>query len=193
MSEKHNGLRLVAAEDWVERFIRCQLSDLNGEVLRPDDAQFMDLIETTAAMMPGVLEEILIEHGLTSATPQRPSIVSSADDADTAENVIERARYRVAAASRESIYQQVSEAIEKEKDFVDLDVAGDTLALLRIMSPDGPLKPCFQENYTFLVEREATEPQTITPFGGVYLSLEELKTMFLDYNSENRTIRLYHS
>ena len=184
MSEKHNGLRLVAAEDWIERFVRCQLSELNGEDLQPDDLQFMHSIEAAATIMPGVLEEILIEHGLSSATTQRAS-------RDAFEKAV--AQYGVAAASFESIYQQVNRAIEEGKDFVNFDVAGESLALLQIISPSGPLKPCFQEHYTFVVEREETEPQTITRFGGVYLSLDELKTMFLDYDSETRTIRLYHS
>lgn len=189
MSEKHNGLRLVAAEDWIERFVRCQLSELNGEVLQPDDVQFMNSIEAAATIMPGVLEEILIEHGLSSAATR------VTNDADVTRDAFEKAvaRYGVAAASPESIYQQVDKAIEEGKDFVDFDIAGATLTLLQIMSPDGPLKPCFQEHYTFVVEREDTEPQTITSFGGVYLSLDELKTMFLDYDSENRKIRLYHS
>ena len=195
MSDKQNGLRLVAAEDWIERFVRCQLSELNGEVLQPDDLQFMNSIEAAALIMPGVLEEILIEHGLSSATTQPAFGLARTAAAEVARDALETAvaRYGVAAASPESIYQHVIKAIEERKDFVDFDVAGETLALLQIMSSNGPLKPCFQEHYTFVVEREETKPQTITPFGGVYLSLDELKTMFLDYNSENRTIRLYHS
>ena len=196
MSEKYNGPRLVAAEDWIERFVRCQLSELNGEVLQPDDEQFLCSIEAAAVMMPGVLEEILIEHGLSSDTAQSGSRVArGANDAGVARDAFEKAvaRYGVAAASPESIYQQVNKAIEEAKEFVNFEVAGDTLALLQIVSSNGPLKPCFQEHYTFVVKREGTEPQTITPFGGVYLSLDELKTMFLDYDSDNRTIRLYHS
>ncbi|MGH9853571.1 MAG: hypothetical protein ACREBD_27345, partial [Blastocatellia bacterium] len=60
------------------------------------------------------------------------------------------------------------------------------------LSPDGPVKPLFQEGYTYIIEREAMERQTITPYGGVHLSLEELKRMSLEHNEKERTIRLYH-
>jgi hypothetical protein len=199
MNEEHHFLRLVEPEDWVQRFIRCQLRELDGEELTPEDAAFVASIEAAATTMPGLLEDALLKYGLTPAAsnarhaapePARPREDTAAAGASHREAV---ARYGVAAASPEPVYQQVVEAIEEGKDSVYLEMGGDSLEVLQITSPTGPVKPLFHEGYTFVVERAGAEPQTITPYGGVYLSLEELRGMFLEYNAKDKTIRLYHA
>jgi len=199
MNEKPNKLHLVKQEDWMRHFIQCQLRELAQEELSNEDAEFSAAIIAMAATMPGVLDEALLEYGLSPASSidhqTARAATPSLKNSSFVNNPLTEAvvKYGVAAASPEPIYRQVVTAIGKGRKFVEFEIADDKLELLQIGSSDATVKPCFQENYIFIVEREGAEPQTVTFYGGIYLSLEELKRMFLEYDDKARTIRLHHS
>lgn len=191
MNEKLYGLRLVQQEGWVERFIQCQLRGLEGAPLSAEEVAFVNACEALAQTLPGLLEESLLEYGLTPAAPVATTVRPPKDVVATSgpfEKAV--AEYGVAADTLEPAYPEVVKAIEEEREFVCLEVEGHLLEVLQIVSRTGPLRPCFLKNYTYVVARETTEPQTVTPYGGIYLSLEELKSMVFELKGS--TIWLYH-
>lgn len=198
MNEKDHGLHLVKQPGWRGRFIECQLRELAGEKLSLEDAEFTAAIIAAGGVMPGLLEEALLEHGLTAAAarlqPGAGEAAASEEDAvaDDAALTWAVVRYGIAAASPKPVYQQIINAIEAGQEMVSFDIAGEAVSLLQIVSSDWTVKPCFQENYTFIIEREGDESLEVTPYGGIFLSLEETRQMLLHYSESDHTIRLYH-
>jgi hypothetical protein len=163
-------------DGWVERFIQCRLREIDLEELPPEEADFVAAVEFASVSLPGVLEESILEFGLEQTSPASISRLAAASTAD-----------------RETAYEQVIKAIDEGKNFVSLESEGRYIDVLSILSADGPVAPLYQDAYNFIVEKEGQDAQAVGPYGGIYLSLEELKTMVLSCDAEARTIRLYHT
>lgn len=161
---------------WVESFIQCRLRELDLEEITLEEADFVAAVELASVSLPGVLEESILEFGLEQTYPALISRLAAASTAD-----------------RDTAYEQVIKAIDEGKYFVSLEIEGRDIHVLSILSADGPVAPLYQDAYTFIVEKEGQDAQAVGPYGGIYLSLEELKTMLLSYDAEAEIIRLYHN
>lgn len=176
MNENKTKPRPTKQYGWVERFIQYRLRELDLEELTPEEADFVAAVELTSVSLPGVLEESILEFGLEKTQSASISRLAAASTPD-----------------RETAYEQVVKAIDEGKHFVSLRLEGREIDVLSIVSADGPVAPFYQDDLTFIVEKESQNAQTVGPYGGIYLSLEELKTMFLQYDAKARIIRLYHT
>lgn len=175
MNDSKTKPRPTEQYGWVERFIQYRLRELDLEELTPEEADFVDAVELTSVSLPGVLEESILEIGLEKTQPASIG------------------RLAAATPDHETAYEQVLKAIDEGKHFVSLRLEGREVDVLSIVSADGPVAPLYQDDITFIVAKKGQDAQTVGPYGGIYLSLEELKTMFLRYDPKARIIRLFHS
>jgi hypothetical protein len=100
----------------------------------------------------------------------------------------------VAAAtdSKESgLYRKVLESLGQSQMEFFLETEAGSLPILRIHISEEMVEPCFNEGFTFVVERKSFEPQVVGRYGGIFISLDDLKRMELEYDAPARNIRLY--
>jgi hypothetical protein len=160
-------------ECWEERYVACCHDLLEDRPLDPALQALVAEVEAAAAALPGELEAALLRYGLTQ--------VEAASE------------LRLAAASPSppaSVYELVRQALAAGKDHVAVDLGQGEATILQIVASEGIVVPCFLESWTFTLEREDGQVETVGPYGGVFLSLEQLKRLRLTYDPEERTVRL---
>lgn len=161
-------------EEWISRFVELQIKDLHGEQLTHQERAFLSAIEMAGQTLPGVVENGVLSHALDRI---------EAHDA---------APYRIAASSDESsIYGQVREAIEKGEKHLLVDIEGRSLKILEIHDSENLVEPCYQEGFSFVIERASFDRQVVSRYGGIFIALDDLKKMDIDYSASTKTIRLY--
>ena len=162
-------------EDWINNFVEFQLKDLRGEELTPEERCFLAALELADQAMPGVIAEELLRQSLGEVMANSYP-----------------ARIAAASAPAESeLYREVQKLIQNGKTELLLELDSGPLPVLQIHAAENMVEPRLQEGYIFIVERNSLERQVVGKYGGIFITLDDLKKMELDYDPATRTIRLY--
>jgi len=177
--------------EWMGRFVALQLKELQDEALSQEDELFLAKVEFAARVVPGVLEDALMQYGvgadfeIDEATP-----IKEENEIWLADSY----RYRIAAStssSESALYQEVQRALEAHQSVLRRQFEAAHLDILQIHAAEGTVEPCYQEGYTFIVERKDLGRQTVGKFGGIVIAIKDLEKMTLEHKPDTRTIRLY--
>ncbi len=197
---------------WVERFVRLALKRLDGVGLSESERNFMAGCEKMADLMPGALEDMILDYGLAgggeNAEDGRQEVrdeladkfagieYGGFDKYGLADGYYEGCdgglyeEYRVAASSAKDLAETFEEALVKGQKFVTVQIGSEEIDAFEIQS-DGIVKPLHLEGMTFRIERSDDDVQEVDPYGGVYLNLKDLKRFKLGIDMDNKLVRLY--
>jgi hypothetical protein len=159
-------------ECWEERYVAGCRDLLEGRPLDPALQALVTAVETAAAALPGELEVALLRFGLTRA------------------DEVPELRLAASTSPPASIYELVRQALAAGKDHLAVELGRGETTILQVVASEGIFVPCYLENWTFTLEREDGQVETVGPYGGVFLSMEQLKRLQLIYNPEERTVQL---
>ncbi len=172
MQRQRSGGESAEVRQWLRRFAEVQLKELRNEALGPSETSVLAQAAVIGRIAPGLLEESLLSVALESE---------------------EEGVYRAAAASSKgpgAIYEAVQEAIREGKTFLEVPLADRSFPLFELDPSGGLVQPKYQNGYTFVIERRGQPPQTVGPYGGVFVAIEDLRQMVLVFEASRKTIRL---
>ncbi len=159
-------------KEWVDRFVELQIRDLRGEPLTDQERAFLACMEMAGRMLGDALESEIIKYGLEDARSE--------------------SAYCIAASTAESsIYREVQKAIGEGKTEVMLETETDTLSIIQIHAQENLVEPIFHEGFTFVIERAGFEGQLLGRYGGIFISIDDLKKMEMTFDPDSKTIRLH--
>jgi hypothetical protein len=166
----------VDPKEWVSHFVELQLKELNGAKLTREEENFLDAVEIAAQLAPGALEETVLEYGLSAAGAEEEAF-----------DVV-----RIAAYTAESqIYLAVNRSLQNAETKVFYEIGERQLELFQIDDSEGVVEPLYQDGYRFVIETKGSGKQLVSKYGGIFISIEDLKKMTLEYDAETRLIHLY--
>ncbi len=156
-------------------YISLTEKHLRGQPLSPDEKNFEASVEFAAQLVPGALEDQLLEYA-----------VYGDSDIVEQEDIL-----AIAAASLEqenTIYAAVQDAIQREQTALQIKLEdGSRIEILKILPEEEMVEPYFHEGKTIIIESRRIGKQIVTEFGGIFIPLEDLKIMSLSI--QGNTIR----
>lgn len=171
-SDKRSPAAHRSYDRWEARFVSCAVDLLAGRPLEAASQAFFDRICAAAELIPGELENALLEFALTS------------DDAEAEE------RLAAASVDAETLYDAVQQAVDEGKDRLSIVMGGADVMILKINPTERIVEPCYSDRFTFLVEQEGGATETVQRYGGIFLSFEQLRRLKVVYGDDGKTLRL---
>jgi len=180
----------------MQQYIDQRNKELSGETLTRRERIALLWFSLVAKLLPGHLEQELLRCGLGGEEAQELSdepleqptqaVPLAKEGISLRDMQLRRQELLVAAADNgvSEVYSLVRQAIDEGRRTWSYDLGGKVVEVFEILLETGMVAPRHIPGLTFTVARKGRDPQKVGDLGGIYIAVEDLKKMALEYDAQ---------